>query len=80
MSLVVQPEGNGRIGDSANQRDSAWQELDLRVSKAEYEMILHLRMLGAGVSAVRLLKTRRGMHGLQEFRVCEVVRPVERSE
>lgn len=59
--------------DRENERESAWQEI--RVSRAEYQMLLHLRMLGSGVHAVRVRKDSRGMKGLREFRVTEVVIP-----
>jgi len=60
---------------------SAWRDdgqgfQEIRLSKAEYQMILHLRMLNSGVHAIRVHKTGRGMRGLRGFRVTEIVVPI----
>ena len=70
MSVVVDRD-NGQQG-------SLWQagRYEGAMSREEYMLLLHLRMLPAGIRAVRFLKTGRGMRGLREFRVCEVVRVV----
>lgn len=47
-----------------------------RLSLAEYQLILRLRMMSEGVQAVRVVKSGKGREGLAEFRVVEVVRPV----
>lgn len=68
MSMVIDPE----------ERGSAWRDdggYMLHVSRTEYQMLLHLRMLGSGVHAVRVRKEGKGMRGLREFRVTEVVIP-----
>jgi len=68
------------VVDRDDGRGSAWQDgqpgcQEIRISKAEYQMLLHLRMLDSGIHAVRIRKVARGMKGLREFRVTEVVIP-----
>ncbi len=72
------------IVESERRRESAWQDdgqgfQEIRLSKAEYQMILHLRMLSSGVHAVRVRKDARGMRGLREFRIAEIVIPRMRT-
>lgn len=72
MSVVVDPDnGNGRQGTWRENRNK------LRLSKVEEQLILHLRMLEAGVQAVRVVKQE---DGLREFRVVEVVRLVRNGK
>lgn len=73
MSIVVQPDGG---------RQSAWQDepvQNFQVSKSEMQLLLHLRMLGPGVRAVRVVKAGKGMRGLREYRVLEVCTPVQQG-
>jgi len=64
---------------NGGERRSAWDSermYPVSLTLLEHQMILHLRMAGAGVLAVRVQKNGRGMRGLREFRVTEVIRPV----
>lgn len=68
MSVVVVPE-SGRQGSSWQ---NGWYNGPMPLQ--EWQMLQHVRRLGAGVRAVRVVKHRTGMYGLREFRVCEVAR------
>ena len=71
MSVVTDRNGG--------ERRSAWDSermYPVSLTLLEHQMILHLRMAGAGVLAVRVQKRARGMRGLEEFRVTEVINPV----
>jgi hypothetical protein len=67
-----------------NGRSSAWQEggetlplpppaesYEFRVTKAEMQLLLRLRMLGAGSYQVLVAKTAHSMWGLRTFEVKE---------
>ncbi len=78
MVLIDGGDGNG------NGRSSAWQEngetppqlmpaesYEFRVTKAEMQLLLRLRMLGAGSYQVVVAKTAHSMWGLRTFEVKE---------
>jgi hypothetical protein len=71
-------------GSGGNGRSSAWQEgretpplpppaesYEFRVTKAEMQLLLRLRMLGAGSYQIHVAKTAHSMWGLRTFEVKE---------
>jgi hypothetical protein len=67
-------EAGGDDGRGARSEDEAQREAGTRmmeVSLREEQLLLRLRMLGAGVYEVAVRKSQRGMWGLLEGRVVE---------
>ena len=76
MSIIQNRDGGERQSAWDSERQFAERMYPVSLTLLEHQMILHLRMAGAGVLAVRVQKNGRGMRGLREFRVTEVIRPV----